>query len=625
MECCTIQPPSDHKSDATRSARVAVDENGGRSSPATPPDVAFASLNSAADAKASSPPPPSDSAAVEASSGGGRRGRLRCLLRFYRGNPEALGWALDAVPRGSALMGAAVFVSTALLNLAKEAAGCETGPDAEECEGKVYGMRPTSLLTNISLVVGVVCAALMPLVGSVVDHTKYRRAVGRISGAAVSLLVLVQVFISLETWFAIAISQVFLAFSYSVHLCVALAYLPELTEDKNELMRWNASFTVAQYLSSVFFLVVIVGAVSALGYSDDSVMSARISQGVVFLLCSVFFGYAWAKLFKAREASQQIPEGSTLVSAGFRKIYRTSRIIWSQHRAIKWCLLAVSLGEAAVAAFVTIGITFMTDQLQFTSVENGITILILLVTSILGTQIATLVSNRWNPIRSLQLCLAIWIANTTIAAVVLKGPGQQVATYCFAVVWGTATGWMYPTERSLYCAIIPKGQDGELMGMYLCSCQILSWLPPLVFTAMNESGVSMRIGVASLDIFFALSFGVLFFVGSYDEAVEHGRNFVAESSQLGGSQRENEQNKIKDLGCSDMESPLSLCSGEGSIQLSSRSVPDGSEEKIINSTGHLLMSTFANEPLDGGSMFGSKSANRREHKGESEEMKEELR
>jgi hypothetical protein len=87
----------------------------------------------------------------------------------YHGNEEALAWGLDIVARAVAFVAMGAFVGTALLRIAKEAAGCETQPPAgstsvPECNGRVYGIRPSSLLTTYTMTVGVVSAALMPLV-----------------------------------------------------------------------------------------------------------------------------------------------------------------------------------------------------------------------------------------------------------------------------------------------------------------------------------------------------------------------------------------------------------------------------------------------------------------------------
>lgn len=78
---------------------------------------------------------------------------------------------------------------------------------------------------------------------------------------------------------------------------------------------------------------------------------------------------------------------------------------------------------------------------------------------------------------------------------------------------------MIIAERYLTCTIIPKGQDAELMGLYLFSGQVLTWLPPLVFAAMNEAGVSIRISMLSLLVFWFIAIVCLQCMGSYDKVI----------------------------------------------------------------------------------------------------------
>ena len=61
-----------------------------------------------------------------------------------------------------------------------------------------------------------------------------------------------------------------------------------------------------------------------------------------------------------------------------------------------------------------------------------------------------------------MLCLAVFVANTTVAAYFLRGPEDRGAMYAFAAVWGVCLAWLHPTHASLYCTIIPWGQEGEV-------------------------------------------------------------------------------------------------------------------------------------------------------------------
>jgi MFS transporter, UMF1 family len=393
-----------------------------------------------------------------------------------RETEEVLGWTLDAAARGVAIMGTAVFVSSELLKLAKEAAGCNDDLNGETwnasgCDLRVHGMRPSSILANIVMVVGLLSAVLMPLIGSLIDHTPHRRAVGSISAACMVLFILLQMIVLQDAWFLAAILQIFIAFSYTVHLCAVYAYLPELTNNHERMVHYTALFSAAQYSGSVGFLVLMVGVLSWLN-RDDQFNSATLSQTVVFLICAIAFGYAWTKLFRQRPASQVIPKHRTLITSGFWKIYKTARTILLHHSAIKWFLISAAFTQAATTTFSTLAITYMTEQLGFDARENGIAILILLLFGVPGTRLAAWLTSGFNPIRSLQASLLLWIGSITSASFVLTGPDQQGTAYIFAMIWGLAIGWVYPTEKALYVTIIPRGQEAELMGTYICACQV---------------------------------------------------------------------------------------------------------------------------------------------------------
>lgn len=442
---------------------------------------------------------------------------------IQRENDEVLGWTLDSIARGVAVMGTAVFVSSDLLRLAKKAAGCEAADDeGEECNNKVYGMRPSSILANIMMVVGLLSAVVMPFIGSIIDHTKYRRTVGRLSAAFMSFTILLQELVMEKHWFFAAILQVVVSFSYSVHLVAVYAYLPELTSNHDKLTKYTTQFAAAQYMGSVIFLIFMVGVLTAMS-RYIAIRSSLLSQTLVFVICLSLFGYAWTKLFRSRPASQKVPPGETVLSAGFSKIQKTSRTIFLHHSAIKWLLVSVAFTQAATTTFSTITITYLTEQLRFDSRENGIAILILLLFGVPGTQIAVWFAKAYNPIVSLQANLCLWIISIILACIFMHQPGQHGMAYAFAVIWGLALGWVYPTEKSLFVTIIPRGQEAELMGTYICCGEILSWLPPLIFSIMNEMGFSMRVGLLTLSVYFSISFCILFLVGDYNEAVAHAK------------------------------------------------------------------------------------------------------
>lgn len=124
-----------------------------------------------------------------------------------------------------------IFLSTSLIFLASKEAGClnEEGDEVlDECDEKVYGFKPVSLISNIAIMSGVLSALFMPIAGAMIDYTAFRRQVG-IGGALLMVLIQgVQIGTVSSTWFAMAILQAVAGFLYQVQVLAVYAYLPDI-------------------------------------------------------------------------------------------------------------------------------------------------------------------------------------------------------------------------------------------------------------------------------------------------------------------------------------------------------------------------------------------------------------
>lgn len=444
---------------------------------------------------------------------------------IYHGNGEVLGWALFSIGSQVQFIGAGAFLSTALLRLAKEAAGCATVPPpgsntVPSCDARVYGIRPSSLLTTYTIVVGILSASCLPLMGALVDYTSHRRLIGRGLAIVYCILLFPQIFIGESTWFAVAILQIVIAFIGWAQTMITYAYLPELTDSEERLNGYTQSFTVLSYGSMVIYLVVVIGAASIAGMGSNDIFTARLGQSISCAICCVTLFLAWGLLLQKRPALRELPTDRSLWSAGFVQVFQTSLHINRSYSALKWFLISVCLVDASINALATVAITYFTTRLAFTSQENGIAIVLMLTGSIPGAYAAGWTTRRFNPIISAIAATFVLAVTTIVAAIILKQPGQQLQTFILAVVWGVGTGWRWTTDRLLVSTIIPSGQDAELMGVYLFAGQVLTWLPPLIFTVINEQGIDERVGVGTLSIYFVLGIVALLCMGNYQKAVE---------------------------------------------------------------------------------------------------------
>ncbi|GMI13738.1 hypothetical protein TrLO_g2468 [Triparma laevis f. longispina] len=534
-------------------------------------------------------------------------------------NTEITAWALDASARGAMVI-SGIFLGVALLSAAKQAAGCELNDDLcgedPECSGKVYGFKPSSLLSIMGMVVGLLAACTMPIFGAIVDHTNWRWKIGAISACLLVAINVVQSSISQSTWALVAFLQIAAPYIYLVHCVVQYAYLPELTNDKNILSDITAQCNMWQFLTQVFYIIVVVvittftldtsradleistihaemngvmdetiakydcmtftradftqanvtdsvtGDVTgvlltlegagdiATKKHDSSISTAQVSQILLVIWSGIFFYIPWAEMFGSRPALHQKPEGESLVMLGFSRIRTTVAQMKTDYNAVFVLLCAIAFAEAAANAFTTIAVTYCDDVLKFTSTETSLLILVCLVCAVPGSILFSKLTKKIGAHKSYMMSLIWWGGVTAIAPIFMNNPDHKSNAYIFGILWGLGFGWIYPTQRALYCLIIPGGQESELMGIYIFAGQILVWLPPAVFTAMNEADVPMPMGMVMLAGFFFIALGIVYGMGDFELAQQKAKEsahlrIMGSSAEKGDDERDT--NRLSEL------------------------------------------------------------------------------
>jgi len=79
--------------------------------------------------------------------------------------------------------------------------------------------------------------------------------------------------------------------------------------------------------------------------------------------------------------------------------------------------------------------------------------------------------------------------------------------------------WLHRMHITILYTIMPQGQEREFTDFYIFCGQILTCLPPLLFTVLNELDFDMRLVFISINVFFGMGLIMLCFFGSYDNAV----------------------------------------------------------------------------------------------------------
>jgi MFS-type transporter involved in bile tolerance (Atg22 family) len=430
---------------------------------------------------------------------------------------EATGLAVDDWAMGPIFM-SSLFLGPALLQLATQAAGCPyLGDDADMtlCDAKVYGFRPSSLLSNMAVVSGLLVPLSLPVVGAVVDHTPYRKQVAATTALGLAAVKGLEAAVGRHTWFTITVLQVLSSVLYNIHVTATYAYKSELGADPVVQASYQSFYSCTQYASMLLFLVAVLVASGVAG--TDDVGTARISQIITSLTAMSLFAFVWKHLFRDRPATIFLQPGQSLWTSGFRKVAVTTYRIASQrqYRPLLWVICSLSFAEAAMSALATVATTYLTAVLKMDATEVGLLFLIVLLMGIPGSRLGgwTMIAFA-SPIRSGILCNALFAAVTGAAATLLTGPEHKLQAYGLASLWGICLGWLSPVDTTMFLSVMPVDScRAEFMGIYMLAVYVLSWLPPLVFSGLNEAGLPMAYGLASLNLFFLAGLGFLLLVG----------------------------------------------------------------------------------------------------------------
>lgn len=444
----------------------------------------------------------------------------RCLRYGPDAPIEATGISVDKWAMGPVFM-SSMFLGPALLQLASQAAGCDFHEDADSiCDKTVYGFRPSSLLSNMAVASGLLVPIVLPLVGAIVDHTPYRKQVAASAGIGLALVKGIEIAVGPSTWFFITILQVTSAILYNIHVTATYAYNSELSSHPDVQANYNAFYSMIQYMSMLSFLVIVLLLSGYLG--TDDVGTARLSQTITSSTALILFAFSWRYLFDDRPPTSAVRPGQSLVTSGFSKVWESTQRISRQYKALKWVICSLMFAEAAMSALATIATTFATEVLKMNATDIGLLFLVVLVMGIPGSWLAGWITVRLqSPIRSCMLCNGIFIIVTASAASMLTGPEHKGVAYIYGALWGLLMGWLSPVDTTMFISVMPKDSRAEFMGIFMLAVSVLAWLPPLAFSVLNEAGINMAWGLASLNLFFMLAaLCLLRIMGEYQQAVQ---------------------------------------------------------------------------------------------------------
>lgn len=454
----------------------------------------------------------------------------------------------------SVLWSSTLYYTNGILGLANNEAGCEHLDDDETCENLVHGiMKPTSLATLVTAINLAGTSICLPFLGGLVDKHENAGLFGLYNTLFLAFCSLLSSTIhSRNGWtllFYIFISTIMYT-SMALNSVIANSFIHSFGKEPNDLFALTA-FNVKVRIPS-FILTILFTSVVSLSAGLDDIETAQTAQSlsVMGILVATYIWWVFLSNKKIGRA------GDTSISS-LKDIYNT---VMSLDRTLKFYFLHAAFAGAAIISVIATSTIFMSESLNMSSGEIGMAMLLFALFAIPGSRVSQILSSRTDPLITLQINLMLWVLTFPIASVVLDGRDFFLFSYLFCAFWGTLFGWYHVNNFSVLVLLIPEeriGGSNVVMGVYVFSITILSWLPTLIFTILNEADIDMRLGLLTFDGFYIIAFLILrYLVGDFSEA----RRFVhrENSNEMDVQQSDEESIQPADVGSVQQSNEVSM-------------------------------------------------------------------
>lgn len=456
-----------------------------------------------------------------------------------------------SLPVGVVIM-SNIFMPLAILELAKRDADCPIVDDDDPptCKGRSHGMRPANIYNVIATAGAVAVTLLLPVVGAIVENSRFRKEVACTSLVVTMLIQGVQIFINRSNWFSMAVLQVFAIAAAAIHSVARDAYYPELSHLQAELNTIGSKGSLFLFATEVMFMVAVLLIRTVLDL--NTIQTARLSQAISTAALSWAVVHIYGRLLRSRP-KEPLPLREVL-RRGANDLLRLYHQVRTDHPDMFRYLVGAAFGNAGMATFAAIAGVYLVETMGASVTEVVLVILLLLVVSAITSPLADtasrFVARRYGDAASAQrpLCIAmIFIGLVTALAPAFCKSGSPIwVAYIFALIWGLGFGQYYSLVSSCYYFLVPAGQETKFAGSYNFSVNILNWLPLVAFTVLYSATGSMPSGLWVMALFVFFGGGVIACVDMRQgrkDALAHGDGCVDDeekSNRVMGIQSEPE-------------------------------------------------------------------------------------
>jgi MFS-type transporter involved in bile tolerance (Atg22 family) len=251
-----------------------------------------------------------------------------------------------------------IFLSSALISL------------ADKDEEDMFGLKPSSLITAIGTISGILSAIMLPFMGAIVDSTPHRRKIGVIFTIILLAIQTIQIGTIGPTWRYMALLQAINGFVFQVTILATYSYLPEMGREIGEkrMTKYSSKFFMMMFATESIYLIFVIGISIHFGMND--IATSQLAQTMNVAFAGWCYYYGWMFLTD-KSGRRKMEDTSSLYISGFLQVFKTASGIWKHYKSsLGWYLFAVVFAEAGEPKIILSSFFIIDFHLKYNFLTN---------------------------------------------------------------------------------------------------------------------------------------------------------------------------------------------------------------------------------------------------------------
>ncbi|MFT7600818.1 MAG: UMF1 family MFS transporter [Acidimicrobiales bacterium] len=381
-----------------------------------------------------------------------------------------------------------------------------------------FDVEPASFFPFCVSLSAIIQVLLLPLVGSIADHTDRKKRLMMTLAYAASAATAGLFLVTGTTILVGGLLFIIAGIGFSAASVVYNSYLPDIAPPHRRDRVSSAGFAYG-YLGGGLWLAANFALITLM---DDTGLAVRISLGGTGIWCLVFFAAFPERLIRTRPASRPRPPNTGWLGLSFRSVFTTLAEMRRQYPITLRYLVAYLIFNDGIQTVIVVSTSFAKDELPGVEAED-LLLLVLMIqfVAVPGAILFGRLAERYGAKQALAANLCVWVGLVVFAYVFLRSLSQL---WMMGVVLAVVLGGSQALSRSLYAQMIPTNSEAEYFGFYEIAARGTSWIGPLVFGVVNQITGSQRQAILSLIVFFVVGLILLLPVRVRDAMVAAGHD-----------------------------------------------------------------------------------------------------